>query len=304
MKNLTKNAGLLAIALGALFVTSCTKQEDIKADLKPKATEFVSASVQLQTEKATNVTGKTVERGSLYAWIKDVNITVTSLDWSYAPVFSPFELVDINNNSTNNINYVIDNIAVGLNHFDVVTTTSTVPALSFTSSTNAPATIMTASKARNPYAIYKTNFNALVTNNGQLTPNYAQTLLTDHGRAIGVFSLSPDLVAFGGTAVVTVAASPITPGLSPVAVTPSSNGSFYFSNDSSKGSEVVTFNVQIKNANGANVGAPLSTTLNLIKSTSVNNNYIINKTGIVINQTLEQFVAEPWNNNDDTIIIN
>jgi len=306
MKNLVKSAGLLFVALGALCVTSCSPKDDLVVDGgKAKATEFASASIQLQAEKASNPTGKTVERGTLHAWIKDVNITVTSLDWAYAAFMTPFELVANTNNQTNNINYVIDNVALGMNQFDVITTTSTVPSLTFLPSAAATAQAdYDLMKAKNPYAIYKCNFQASVNNSGQLTPNYAQTLLTDHGRGIGMFSLSADLIALGGTAVVTVVPSVITPGLSPVTVTGTTNGSFYFSNDSSKGSEVVTFSVQIKNANGSNYGTPFTTTLNLIKSTSVNNKYIINKSGIIVNHTMEQFVAEPWHNADGTVIIN
>jgi len=295
MKNLAKNAGLLFIALGALCVTSCSPKDDlIVKDGKAKASEFASASIQLQAEKTNSTTGKTVERGTLHAWIKDVNITVTSLDWNYAAFMTPFELVANTGNNTNNINYVIDNVALGNNHFDVVTTTSTTPELSFITAPGTTSAIMAASKAKNPYAIYGVSFNASVASSGQLTPNYAQTLTTDHGRAIAVFTLGSDLSTLGGTATVSVA------GMPSVTVTPSANGLYYWSNNDSTNGDVITFTVQMLNANGGNFGTPITQTMSVVKSTSVNNVYTINKTGITVNHTMEQFVAEPWNNQDGT----
>lgn len=290
MKNLFKSSGLLFVAIAMLLFTSCEKDE-VKIETK-EATQFTSVGVQLETEKASNTTGKTVERGTLHAWIKDVNITVTSLDWNYAAFTTPFELVANTGNNTNNINYVIDNVALGNNNFNVVTTTSTTPELSLTTSANTPAAIMTAQKSRNPFAIYGANFNAVVSSSGQLTPNQAVTLTTQHGRAIGVFSLGSDLVTLGGTAVVSVA------GMPSITVTPSSNGLFYLSDNDSTNGDVITFTVQILNANGAPFGNPLTQNMTIVKSTSVNNTYVINKSNITANHTMEQFIAEPWNNQD------
>jgi len=296
MKN--KFIALSLIALAMVSVTSCTKDDmNPTTPIKKEATAFTTANVSLGAENPTSATGKTVQRGTLHAWIDNVIINVKSLDFNYNAFDTPFQLVDNNNLGNGDTNYKIDNVAYGNNHFHVTTTTSTVPELYLVSSQDAAAA-MTTLKAKAPFALYGVDFDAQVTSNGQLTPNYTQILTTQNGKLDATFQLDQNLINLGVKARLTATTS--TSGVNPltIIVQGGSPASFLWNNANALQGQNVTFKVELINANNTVFKTLDNVVLAVTKSQATNMVYTISQSNLTGYQTIEQFTAEPWNNQD------
>jgi hypothetical protein len=301
MKNLAKSA-VLVLALGAMSVISCTKNEDPATSIKPKAVETTSATIALSLPAKTNPTGKTVN-GGLYAWINEIDVTTKSNDFTYAAFMTPFTMtadpigfVEANGDIVVG-NYRLDGVALGSNDFTAVTKCSTPQILSFEQTTVDGATRVASMKGKNPYAIY-----------GCTLPHYnvvkgvntlpSTMLTTTHGRAIGVFQIDPALTALGVYAKVSYSNGTPQPQTQYINVDGDHRASFYWSNAGCTDGAAVTFTVDLYNLTGK--FNTFTAVLNVVGSSSVNNLYTIKESDIITNTGIDLFTAQPWLNQDGT----
>jgi hypothetical protein len=293
---------IFALAFIAVSLVSCTKDDaNPTKDLKPKAAEFASATVDLKTENGSNPTGKVVNRGLLHAWISEIDITVTSNDFTYAPFMTPFTLTNAPVGAGVDATYNLDNVALGSNSFAVTTKTGSAQQCSFEqfatggTGVNADATSrMTFLKTKDVYALYNASFNATIVHGANSLPS--TMLTTTQGRACAVFQISPALTALGVTAKVTAAPS-VTTSLPIITVDGGHDASFFWSNINAIGGTNVLYTVDLYDNNGHKFNT-FTTTLNLVASTSVNNIYTINESDITTNTASDVFTAQPWDNQD------
>lgn len=308
MKKFATNAGLLFTALAAICLTSCTPKDDFDA-VKPKAevTGKASVTVALTSEGDASTTGKQVNRGSLHAWISEIDVTTKSNDFNYAPFMTPFILTNdaIGTTNANGLvegTYNLDGVALGSNDFTVVTKTGTPQILSFESTIMAPQARIDLMKVKNPYAIYNASilgFNVIAGANTLPSTE----LKTQHGRLVGVFTLSQTLKDLGVTAKVSVAPSIlVNVPTSVITVGIANNASFYLSNAASTDAKIVSFTVELLDIHGT-VFKTLAATMTVKASTSVNTIFTINQSNITSNTAMDVFTAQPWDNQDGGEVI-
>jgi hypothetical protein len=285
---------ILALALIAIGLVSCTKDE-----LQPtKAVAKASLDVGIKAEKQQNsATGKYVNRGDLYAWIQDVNITATSLEQTYS-TSELFNLVTTGGDS----DFHLDNIAVGHNKIDVSTTCSTQPMLVAADGGGTDAVgFMDFWKAKNPYATYSATINNF--NIVQGIPNKLENveLTTTNGRIIAVLQLSESLKELGVYASVTptINGVPFT-YYQPFKVSSTNVGFFYWSSTDSVDGNTVGFSWQFYRASDNTLFNPqtFSSAPNLITiigSKSINKIFTIDNQNLNTNSTSQtSFTAQLW----------
>lgn len=189
---------LMIVGMITLTLTSCTNDVATDSNANIAKTDVLA---NVQTTSTNSATGKNVNRGSIYAWVKDINVTATSTVWNYVTNES-FTLVGSGGAS----NFIIKDVAVGANKFDAVTTTfdankvyaknSINPTGSATAVSTAQSAINTM-KGHNPYAIYNGTTNKTIVNAAVNTIDINMT--TNHGRIISAFILANDAVLKANT---------------------------------------------------------------------------------------------------------
>src|SRR6478609_1086571 len=187
---------LIPLAILAITMFSCTNEDEKSTN---KDIQLADATLNIKTEES-NITGKDVERGSLHAWIKDINVHATNMELIHNKDYS-FTLV-ANNTPGADHDFVMTGLAIGRNDFSIVTTTNTLPELISTRSDVNPEIYMRLTSAKNPYAVYSATTSANITygQNNSITPTI---LRTKNGRHIALFKLSDELAALGIRATVT-----------------------------------------------------------------------------------------------------
>ena len=300
MKNYSKHTMFLMVAVLATCLFSCTKGDDEKAN--DTSGQSASASLSLKTEVETpNLTGRDVERGSLHAWIKDINVHASAMELIRNRDFS-FTLVPDGTAGAAH-DFVMDGLAIGRNDFTISTTTSTLPILVSTRHDVNPVGYMDAMKARNPYAIYSatTTANIVYGQNNTVTPT---VLRTQNGRHIALFKLGDALAALGVRAKVT----PIINGVTKTALEFDTEllGHVYWSDADCTAGKTIQYNIRLFKPNGQplmddhNTEVGFTTLLVTIQaSTSINRIYTVTKDNLTENTSTQLFTAEEWNNDDN-----
>ena len=172
--------------------TSCTNDQPVNSKADIAKTDVIANIV---TTSTNSTTGKNVNRGTIYAWIKDINVTATSSIWNY----SVSEIYTLVASGGSNL-FSIKDVAVGANTFVATSTgydankvfamNTVTPAPSVTTFVTAQ-TEMSAMKLHNPYALYAGTTNATIANGVPNTVDFNMT--TTHGRLISAFMLTDDI---------------------------------------------------------------------------------------------------------------
>jgi hypothetical protein len=277
----------LFLSLVALSLTSCTSDDDTKeAVASGKPTEFASVDANIGT--TTNTTSKNVNRGNIFAWVKDINVTATSTVWNYA-TSEAFTLVASGGESS----FTIKDVAVGANKFDAITSSFdankvysvnsvTGSGASFTLAQSAVSTAI----ARNPYAVYSGTTNANIANSAVNTVNLS--LNTNNGRIIAAFVLADDTVLRANTyAIVTANVTGVTPNPATLTSAQIKNNAviFEWSNENSLVGKTITFTVNVYDDTAPNKVLKTYTIAKTVEaSTSYSCIYTIDRDNIINNK--------------------
>lgn len=231
-----KQFGILALV--AVMFASCTNDDSQNTDTTASI-EKTSVIANIATP-TSSTTAKTVNRGSIFAWVKDINVTATSTAWSYS-TSTLFDLVASGGESS----FKIDNVALGANVFNATTTTNTLPVAAFsapTSSTTA-SDLKTALTQHNPYAIYAGQTTATISSTALNTVGLNMT--TTNGRVISVFEFDDDVQLRANTQ---------------ATISANVSGDAVYTSDFFSGAQVISF--EWSNAN-ATVGKTVTYTINV-----------------------------------------
>ncbi len=293
---------IIALAFVTLSFVSCTNDDSTTNDAVATTKDGVTTAklnVAIKTNE-NNLTGKNVERGTLYAWIKDINISVISQDFNY----TKSEIFTLVPNGTPDASHTfdLDNVAVGRNTIEVSTTTSTPESYSVDTSNNGAVNMLEFFKTdRKPYAIYTATIPTFNVIQGITNQIPTTVLTTVHGRSISVFTLSQRLKDMG----VTVKVMPHigTDEKPSFNVVSGLVNTVYWSNAQSIGGEKIHFNMHLFDKNG-NYFNKLYTSVTIVSSQSTNNVFVIDDSKIDQQSVSEKFTAQEWkdsNNNNNVI---
>ena len=289
----------LMLGVIATILTSCTDNGEDKKDAnavieKTSIIANISTDQQTQTQ---SLTGKNVNRGSIYAWVQSIDVTATSTAWLYS-TSEHFDLVSTGGAS----NFTIENVALGANTFNATTTTNTAPVCVVTKVTGKTASALkTELVAHNPYAVYTGNANATISSTALNTIDLNMTTL--NGRVVSVFSFENDAILRANTkAKISVTVSD-TNGDNPTTfVSPFFSNdeliSFEWSDATSVVGKKASYIISIYDNNDALVSSYPVVNPTVIKgSTSISCTYEINREKVInVNADEIKFTWQIWEN--------
>lgn len=173
---------VLLIIVLLIAIPSCSNEDD------ETFIETTTVAISTDNEILASTTGKNVQRGSMFAWISEIQIIATHTS-GYVST-TDFTLVN-NGTSGAGTKFIMDNVMIGNNTF-TATSKTTEPERLETSQVyrnEAFATTISNLNARNPYALY-VNKNPV---NLNITLGTAQNvnipLKTDNSRFIALFNI-------------------------------------------------------------------------------------------------------------------
>jgi hypothetical protein len=160
-------------------------------------TEFTTVRLNAEMNSQPNLTGKLVQRGSVFASVNAIKVKNTCAEWSYTN-YTDFEIV-ANGTVGAATAFNIDRVYSGSNVFTAKTTTTVTPNITISTRSRATGTInsantaiknvFTGEEAKNPYAVY-TETNPVTAN---ITIGTAQNITipmsTKNARVIAYISL-------------------------------------------------------------------------------------------------------------------
>lgn len=148
MKNLLSAMLVLILTLGAI---SCSTESN---ELVPTTTKVVAIVSQAPTTQS-DVQAKDVNRGSIYAWVSEVDMSFSHIISGYN-VSENFTLVT----SGGDANFTVDNVQLGVNDISATTNTGSDELLTTELIVNGKSQITTKLnqyKALNPYVLYQSD---------------------------------------------------------------------------------------------------------------------------------------------------
>lgn len=148
MKNLLSAMLVLILTLGAI---SCSTESN---ELVPTTTKVVAIVSQAPTTQS-DVQAKNVNRGSIYAWVSEVDMSFSHIISGYN-VSENFTLVT----SGGDANFTVDNVQLGVNDISATTNTGSDELLTTELIVNGKSQITTKLnqyKALNPYVLYQSD---------------------------------------------------------------------------------------------------------------------------------------------------
>ena len=290
---------LTVLAAVALVFTSCTN--DVESSTSnasiPKADVVVTAT---PTSNSPSPTGKNVNRGTIYAWVKDINVTATSNVWNYN-TSEIFTLVASGGESL----FTIKNVAVGANTFNATTTTSSAQVFSMsntaeTGTIQTPVSLITTMNGHNPYALYNGSKVATIAN---ATINSVEIpMTTPHGRIVSTFVLDPnDAQMLANTNFTVTAQINGQPSNTAITSTKVKNGVAYFewSNEKSIAGATVTYTIKVyDDTTPMMVLKTYTITVPVQASTSYSCKYVIDRDKVINNADSLTFTWQEWKNVD------
>lgn len=178
MKNIFK----LILTLVLFTTFSCTSDNE-ETTGQDKTSLILDIS-----QNTSSKTAKDVKRGNVYAWVKDITLTATSIETGWQAT-ELFRFVDDNSQTGTTAGvYRLDDVAIGRNNIKATSTTNTTPELTLTAKTGNPKDATTLAIKKNPYAVYES---AVLVEDIQRTPNNVikVPMNTNNGRIIGTFTV-------------------------------------------------------------------------------------------------------------------
>lgn len=233
----------LAVFALLITITSCS----IDDDTTPQTTSVV---ISTGNEFAVSTTGTNVQRGSLFAWISEIQIKATHQSGYIST--TDFTLVD-NGTSGAGTQFIMDDVQIGDNTFTASSKTNeperleTAQFLRPNGATNPSSSAINNQfntlKNRNPYAIY-TNTNPV---NLTITQGIAKEVTipmsTENSRIIAVFA-TDDITGNNSGNVVTITCYVNGVSFGPPATCDAfMNATFYWSDRNSTAGKSVSFRI-------------------------------------------------------------
>lgn len=286
------------MSLIALSITSCTSDDVQNGDTNANI-EKTSVSLSVDATSSSK-TAKDVNRGTIYAWVKDINVIATSTIWNYSKSES-YTLVASGGAS----NFTISDVAVGANRFDATTTSFDANKVYAVSSINpsgnttalaAAQTAINVIKTHSPYAVYGGTANATITNDVSNTVNLS--LNTTNGRVIAAFVLDNDILLRSNTyAIVTSSISGVSNSTLTSAQIKNNVVTFEWSNENSIVGKTITFTVNVYDDTAPNrILKTYTITKDIQASTSYSCIYTIDRDKIINSKEDKlTFTFQVWN---------
>lgn len=289
----------------ALMFTSCTadKPTDSGSYNGPKADVVATMST---VDGGSSATAKNVQRpAGTYAWVSSIAVTAkpTNPTWNYS-VSENYNLLGTGDSgySTADSNFIIKDVAVGMNQFNATTTCNSTPVYQLAMSTGpglaaALQTQMGVIKSHSPYAVYAGTTNANILNATANAVNFNMT--TQNGRIMSGFILADDAALKANTyATVTVSV----PGKLILTSDPIKNNyaTFEWSDMDAIAGKTVTYTIKVYDDTAPNIVLKTYTiTRAIAASTSYSCMYTIDRDQILnTQQDTMTFAFQVWNEVD------
>ena len=167
---------LLVVLIATFTIMSCSSSKTDIAPTTAKVVAIVSQSAPVQSD----VQARDVNRGSIYAWVSEVDMTFRNSDLNYQ-VEENFKLVD----NGGEANFTVNNVALGTNAIVASTKTDSDELFLTEMITNGKSQItskLNSYKGKNPYVLYESDpvQQEIVTGTNVVNLN----LKTDNGRRL------------------------------------------------------------------------------------------------------------------------
>jgi hypothetical protein len=225
---------LLIIAL-FIAISSCSIEDDIN-------TETTSVAVSAGGEFSTATTGKNVQRGTLFAWISEMQIKATHSSGYIST--TDFTLV-ANGTTGVGTQFIMDGVMIGSNTFTAVSKTTEPERLQTAQVSRSElfTTTMTNLKTRNPYALYTSTNPVNYTIVSGIAQNVNIPMKTDNSRYIALFT-TEDIGGSNSANVVTITCYVDGVSFGPTATcNKDKNATFYWSDRNSIVNKSIYFRV-------------------------------------------------------------
>ena len=267
---------LLVLVLAVAFV-GCEREVNVDVTVPP-CEECTGAKVSLAPQ-----TRGDVNRGDIYAWVKDITVVAMNQGVDYGDTFT---LVDDNSGSDE---FLLEDVPTGEITDFSASSTSITQSYNGQTLVEADPDNLDAFVNRMPYAEYSTDapVSQYIENGDNLV--YLQ-MNTNHGRLISSFQLA-DNIQSGYNLIVTR-------GNDVVTVTGTSGVVSYWNGTSSLSGEDQTFNIEVKDIVTGQVVFTRTITEAIVASTSTTNKYVVGL-GFVEDSTVEViFSWQVWDENE------
>jgi len=207
MKNLAKTAGLLFVALGALCVTSCTKQDDFSPANAAKA-ETTTVAFNVQADSDGSATGKMIDKNAVPAYVNEVTIWANSPLYPASTVLQSFTFGTSTAANPLDAGFSLPGVSLGTNTFGAHSYGNTSDERASLGNVILPSSssnVLDVMKAHTPWiSTAATNVTAIIKKTGN--DPVALTMKTDNGRILAKFVQSaPDADNYIATATATIA---------------------------------------------------------------------------------------------------
>ncbi len=281
-----KFLGLLAIV--AMTITSCTKDDHGDGGSGPEAMAKTSVTAFISSTAVASPTGKSVNRGAVVpAWVDKITINASNpiAAWNLSETY---DMVGSGGAS----NFVLDNVALGVNNFSATSTTNTtglITQVSVPASGDEALFNGTTWKGRNPYVKYHSstvggdNQNILITAGGTNLIKFG--MIPDNGRTMALFQLDENALVSGYTAKVTATISKAGGAMAtlPTTTINSANSTiFYWSDEFAVTGARVNYKIEIYS--GTNLVRTIERAYDLKNGDSNSCIYSITQSDVVDNQ--------------------
>jgi hypothetical protein len=172
---------ILLIIVILIAIPSCSVEDDIN----PQTT---TVAISAGNEFITSTTGKNVQRGSMFAWISEMQIKATHTS-GYVST-TDFTLVANGTSGAGN-KFIMDNVMIGNNTFTASSKTTEPERLETAqvSRSEAFTTTMSALNSRNPYALYTSTAPVNFTIIQDAAQNVNIPMRTVNSRFIALFNI-------------------------------------------------------------------------------------------------------------------
>jgi hypothetical protein len=262
---------ILLIIVLLIAIPSCSIEDDIT----PQTT---SVGISTANEFAVSTTDKNVQRGSLFAWISEMQIKATHSS-GYVST-TDFTLV-ANGTAGAGTKFIMDQVIIGDNTFTATSKTNEPERLETAQVPRSEAftTTMSNLNARNPYAVYTNTAPVNFTIIQDAAQNVNIPMKTDNSRFIAIFN-TEDINGNNSENVVTITCYVNGVPFGPTATCDKyKNATFYWSDRNSIAGKSIYF--KIVNNDRGNLDTYTTTTKVLLASNTVKIKYTIKDRALV-----------------------
>lgn len=263
---------LLVLLLG-LFV-SCSQETNIYMDGD-------KVDVLLNPKTKSTTSSKGVDRGDIYVWVKDINVSVTE----QATGIVLNEVFTLTDNAGDVSEFVVSDVPVGTNVFNAVTTTNGESLNThYVTGNNSDLSIYV---DMNPYAIYSSGDESMFVSNDS-SNELTLDMTTQNGRLISHFQLEKNGYS--------VTVKTFTDGVLTNTTTILNNETVtsYLSNNNSLDGLTRQHILTITRPNSSEVLNTYIIDEEVSASVSKSNTYIINEDEVLTSSSSLSFVWQSW----------